>query len=118
MRNRATAWLMFGSTITGEWRALDTKARKVWSQIVGSPPPRGEGLWGLCEAAGLSHAHVGWSKSDMRAVGYVLAYAYSVETVDVPNLDVPDFVRAKVTRFCAALGCDGPPRVMLVPGYE
>ena len=109
---------MFGSTITGEWRALDTKARKVWAQFVGSPPPSKAGLWDLCDAAGLSHAHVGRSESDMRAVGYVLAYAYSVETVDVPNLDVPDFVAEKVTQFCAALGCDGPPRVMLVPGYE
>ena len=29
-----------------------------------------------------------------------------------------DDVLAKVTQFCASLGCDGPPRVMLVPGYE
>ena len=118
MGNRATAWLMFGATLTGEWRSLDAKARKVWPQFVGARPSSKAGLWELCDAAGLSHANVGWSESDTRAVGYVLAYAYSVETVDVPNLDVPDFVAEKVTQFCAALGCDGPPRVMLVPGYE
>lgn len=118
MSNRGTARLMFGAAVKGSDAALNRRARRVWSGITTAAITAHAGLWDLCRAADLDHAYVGWCESTTRAVGYVIAYAYSVETVDVPSIDVPDDVRAKVTRLCESIGCDGPPRVMLVPGCE